>query len=814
MKKHLLSLLCLVCMAMQCLTASALVGNPQVTMTPKEITATTASLTFTPNADVKSYYCVLFYKGTLEQQFNQWHTMMGFNTYGDMIIAWGSERKTQITETWKDLAPNTEYDIYVQCLDQNGEQTPLQCFNVKTINQGGSGEAKVSIDVKEFGQENGAYFQRVIYTPNDQTSRFYDLIITEAGYKEIGGAEGVKQLFKEDYDADPEARAYYAQYATDDARWNAEYATKYHACAIAVNADEQWGPMTDIEFHTQGYVDPNATSIWWGYGDGKTVKNGAGPSSGSQTAAIKIPDEVLAIYDGATMTDIRFAVHGKGSSVSNVSYFVTKELKKFADSAVSVGTLQPGWHEFHLDTPITIHAGEPLYLGYTATGSSPFGLADETGMEGTCYLGGSRSFTDYGAVEGYNWTLAIQAKLQANNFTAQLNLEDMKPIEMEENKTYALKTTVRSMTPVPVTSYTLQLKVDGVSKAQQTIKCNLDEKDAASEYTFTIPALSLGSHTYSVTLLTVNGDMLESPIKKESTIEVKDLLLKRTHVLEECTGTWCGYCPRAIVGVHESMNCHPGEVFAIAVHYDDIYQTSDYGTLLSHVSGYPTVYVNRSSIAGSGSDFAAIEAALKKQYAQEIVGESRIVAAQYTDNNKRALDILVRSRFAADNDNHTYRLAFVVTEDSIYDTQANNFSGSSTAMGGFESMSSNTRIYHRDIARSITYDGIENSIPESVVRGEEYYYRYTLTLPTNIRDKSKVRVAVLLQEKKAGNIVNGDFTKNFLAPGTIDIEGIAPSQLSTANCQLSTPYDLTGRPVSRPAAGQLFIKGGKKYIAK
>lgn len=58
MKKHLLSLLCLVCMAMQCLTASALEGNPQVTMTPKEITATTASLTFTPNADVKSYYCV------------------------------------------------------------------------------------------------------------------------------------------------------------------------------------------------------------------------------------------------------------------------------------------------------------------------------------------------------------------------------------------------------------------------------------------------------------------------------------------------------------------------------------------------------------------------------------------------------------------------------------------------------------------------------------------------------------------------------------------------------------------------------------
>ncbi len=812
MKNSLLSLLCLACMALQCLTASALQGNPQVTMTPKEINATSVSLTFTPNADVKSYYCVQFDKGTLEQQFNQWKAMMGFKSYGDMIVAWGSERKTQITETWKNLAPNTEYDIYVQCLDQNGEQAPLQCFNVKTLNQGGSGEAKVSIDVKEFGQENGAYFQRVIYTPNDQTSRFYDLIITEDGYKELGGAEGVKQLFKQDYDADPEARAYYAQYATDDARWNAEYATKYHACAIAVNANEQWGPMTDIEFHTQGYVDPNATSIWWGYGDGKTVKNGAGPSNGSQTAAIKIPDDILAMYDGAEMTDIRFAVHGKGSSVSNVSYFVTKELKKFADSAVSVGTLQPGWHEFHLDTPVTIHAGQPLYIGYTATGSSPFGLAEETGFEGTCYLGGSRSFTDYGGVEGYNYALAIQAKLQASNFTAQLSLDDVAPIEMEENKTFALKTTVRSMTPVPVTSYTIQLKVDGVAKAQNTVKCNLTEKDATSEYTFTIPALSLGEHTYSVTLLAVNGDMLEAPVGRENTISVVDLLLKRTHVLEECTGTWCQYCPRAIVGVHQVIEAHPGEVISIAAHYNDIYEVSDYAPLLSHVSGYPTVYVNRSSVAGSGNDYAAIEAALKKQRAQDIVGESRIVAAQYTDNTHRALELLIRSRFAADRDTHTYRLAFAVTEDSIYGTQQNAFAGG-TAMGGFESLPSVARIYHRDVARAITpYEGIEGSIPASVVRGEEYYYRHVLTLPTNIADMSKVAVTVLLQEKNAAGFLNADRTTTFLEAGTIDIEGI--SGLRTTDNRQQTSFDLTGRPVTRPASGQLYIQSGKKYIAK
>lgn len=370
------------------------------------------------------------------------------------------------------------------------------------------------------------------------------------------------------------------------------------------------------------------------------------------------------------------------------------------------------------------------------------------------------------------------------------------------------------MTPVPVNSYALQLKVDGVTKSQTTITCNLEEKDATSEHTFTIPALSLGDHTYSVTLLAVNGDMLQDPVKRESTIEVKDLLLKRTHVLEECTGTWCGYCPRAIVGVHEVMNVHPGEVIAIAAHYNDIYEIADYAPLLKQVSGYPTVFVNRSSIAGTGNDFAAIETAIKKQIAQEIVGESRIVAAQYTDRSHRSLQVLVRSRFAADTNAHTYRLAFAVTEDSIYGTQANNFAGG-TAMGGFENLSSNCRIYHRDVARAITpYEGIEGSIPETLVRGEEYYYLYTLTLPTNITDMKKAALTVLLEEKNARNFLNADRTTTFLEAGTMDLEGIAPTVTSTFKEEREGLYDLTGRTLTHPAAGQLYIKGGKKYLTK
>lgn len=228
------------------------VAGPAVTMEPVEIASGTIELTFTPNDATSAYYCCLFGVGELEAQFNMFGAWMGFTCYGDMIKSWGYSCEGVQTKTWKDLTPNTTYEIYVQPLDQEGAYGELQCFTVTTSGQGGEGAAEITIEIGDFGGDDEiGHWQQVIYTPNDQTAIFFDLICTDEFYQEQG-TEGVRAYLIAENDPSDPYFGYYAHYAVDNAIWNAEPGTTYHACAIGQNALGEWGEMAEVVFTTPG----------------------------------------------------------------------------------------------------------------------------------------------------------------------------------------------------------------------------------------------------------------------------------------------------------------------------------------------------------------------------------------------------------------------------------------------------------------------------------------------------------------------------------------------------------------------------------
>ncbi len=245
MKKTLLSL-----MAASAITMAQ--AAPEVTMEVSEITSSTIELTFTPNEETSDYYCCLFGEGEMEAQYQMFGAWMGFTCYGDMIKAWGYACAGTETKLWKDLTPETTYDIWVQTLDQSGAYGEAQCFTVTTAGQGGDGPSVISIVVGEFGGDDEyGHWQQVIYTPNENTSVFFDLICTDEFYQEQG-AEGVIAYLKEEDDPSDPYYSYYAQFTEDNAFWNAEPGTTYHACAIGKNAKGEWGEMAEVVFTTPG----------------------------------------------------------------------------------------------------------------------------------------------------------------------------------------------------------------------------------------------------------------------------------------------------------------------------------------------------------------------------------------------------------------------------------------------------------------------------------------------------------------------------------------------------------------------------------
>lgn len=546
-----------------------------------------------------------------------------------------------------------------------------------------------------------------------------------------------------------------------------------------------------------------ADSLWWGYGDGENVETGIGSAASSTwTGAIKMTKAVTDSYAGATITAVRFAVYGNDQPVKNCSYFITDNIKKI-ENPVAVGNLNMGWHEYQLAEPYTIEAGKELYIGYKGTGVFPLARVVGVGGEGSAIVSSGSNFTDFGMVDGYNWILAIQAQITSDSFPASLAWQSIQPVKAEAGRENRLTFDLQSATPTDITSFDAELRIDNEVVDSRHVSCELLEAHDATSVAFTLPSLTDGNYSYTVAVTAINGQPLATAIEASSALEVVKYLIIRKHVVEECTGTWCGWCVRGLVAMREMRAKYPDSFIGIAVHGRDAYATTSYNSLLNRGSGYPSAYINRSTSIGTNP--SEMEAAFRAEDT-ETNGEVKIVEARFTDATKKKLDIKVTTRFTQDYNVESFRLAFVVLEDNLRSTQSNYYAGGSYGpMGGFENQGSTTYVDLMDVAREIkNYTGIVNSIPEQIRAGEVYEYTYTYTLPTTIANISNVAIVALLQNKAGSKIINADKTENLLDWNAEGIEAVE------ADAAAGRPiYDLMGRQIAHPMAGKPYIANGK-----
>ncbi|MBQ0058052.1 MAG: Omp28-related outer membrane protein [Bacteroidales bacterium] len=558
-------------------------------------------------------------------------------------------------------------------------------------------------------------------------------------------------------------------------------------------------------------VAQQTASLWWGYGDGQSIWKGVGggTNASTQTAAIKVPADVVASYAGSRIKSIRFAVTSNTGSATDVSYFLTTDVMAIADDErTTVGTLYKGWHTFQLATPYEIVAGQDLYIGYTATGSRPVAIVDEPGCEGSCWMGSGKKIYDYGVMEGYKYTLGIQVLIEADDFEAGLSFAEAGDVKAETTGG-VIPITMRSISPVAVSNYTISYSVDGQSVGSVKANCNLKEIGDTHSVELPLPTLELGSHVYEVEVTAINGKAVTAGVKAQGNLEILKYVMYRKHVIEECTGTWCGYCVRGLVAMREMRKNHPDRFIGIAVHGRDSYATSSYATLLGRISGYPSAFFNRSRIVGT--EPSEMEVAF--QNAAELTDcEIKIDGVEYTNSSRNTVDVHMRYRSATNHNRIDYRVAIVTLEDYIGDSQANYYSGGGMGpMGGFENMGSYAWVELMDVARDITsYTGIINSVPADLEEGKWYEYTYRYTLPNTIRDRSNVSIVVLLQNANGSEILNADKTEKIYEPGEMGIESVSVAEPST-----SVSYDIYGRRLDEGAEKPGFsIRNGKVIYTK
>lgn len=235
-------------------------------------------------------------------------------------------------------------------------------------------------------------------------------------------------------------------------------------------------------------------------------------------------------------------------------------------------------------------------------------------------------------------------------------------------------------------------------------------------------------------------------------------------LIEEGTGTWCGWCPRGAVYTEQIDTVYPNSAIVVAVHNSDPMTNTAYDLGMGAlISGYPSGLVDRKDIDVDPTDFGA-------SYQERIndVSPADIGVSAFFNSTTRQVDVVVSATFAADLTND-FRLSAILVEDDVtgtsaaydqanyYSFQANNIA----LVGAGHNWQTETNpvlaanMHYEFVGREVLggFDGQAGSIPASVTANSTYTYSFTTTIPA-AWDASQMRVIGVLTDATNGNVLN------------------------------------------------------------
>ena len=337
-----------------------------------------------------------------------------------------------------------------------------------------------------------------------------------------------------------------------------------------------------------------------------------------------------------------------------------------------------------------------------------------------------------------------------------------------------------------------------------------------------LPAVAeKGAYAVSIEITKVNGQPNQDLAPRaQGTAILYHTLPQHRAVLEEYTGTWCGYCPRGFVGLEEMNRLHPTDFIGISYHNRDPMEVMSSGQFPSEVSGFPAAFIDRnlSTDAFSGSSASktfGIEAVWKNACTATAPAEVDITTEWTDDSIVRATSVIT---FPVGRADCPYEVGFILLSDGLKGTsgnwaQSNYYSGETgwpSSMDPFTKGSSSVpglTFNFVIIARS-SKSGIEGSLTAPVEADvpQTFDYEFDIRQCLNtagqlvVQDKSQLSVVVLLLDKATGRIVNA----NKVRCGQSTADAVRPA--TAADSVRSVRYfDLQGRPATHPVRG-LFIK--------
>ena len=225
----------------------------------------------------------------------------------------------------------------------------------------------------------------------------------------------------------------------------------------------------------------------------------------------------------------------------------------------------------------------------------------------------------------------------------------------------------------------------------------------------------------------------------------------RVTVVEEGTGTWCGWCVRGIVALEYMRENYPDKFIGIGVHYGDVMENSVYINKTG-ISGFPGCNINRTDMGSDVNQSVFVNAVAtyssKKAYGKVSVTKAELNPATFTVTASAEAEFCYTG-------SDSYKIAFVLLQDNVGPYAQNNYysGGGNGTMGGFESLPNPTNVVFNDVARAIfpAYEG--EVVAKSVVAGQKYVLNGSTELSSRVTSNEGMRMVALLIDA-SGKIIN------------------------------------------------------------
>jgi len=226
------------------------------------------------------------------------------------------------------------------------------------------------------------------------------------------------------------------------------------------------------------------------------------------------------------------------------------------------------------------------------------------------------------------------------------------------------------------------------------------------------------------------------------TVELAGPRFQKNVVIEDYTGTWCGWCPRVSFAI-EQVEAATNYAIPIAAHKGDGMENSYGNSLMGSfsVTGYPTAYIDRDV------KWASPEPNNVNQVTRLIATNSKIGIAMESVLNGGNMELNVKVKFGKSFTKNV-KLTILVLEDGIVEDQGNY----TTYYGGGSVL---TSFVHDHVLRYALTDVLGDDIPAlETVKNNEYSKSFNVAIPAVISNTSKMSFVAIVTDGASKRAIN------------------------------------------------------------